>query len=202
MHDSNFLNDQPPDESVQGNNISQAGLLLSSPGINSEILDLLFQLQANPLNQSNEALITHGTWSHQEDELLIHAVEQLGPKKWIDIAKFIPTRTSKQCRERWFNRLAPNLNRGPFQPWEDKIILQKQKEVGNRWSLIAKALPGRSPNSIKNRWYSGLKSQNEVSSEVTINPNDFTSQPELIVNQMCNDIPIMNAMDQEGHQDL
>jgi hypothetical protein len=39
------------------------------------------------------------------------------------------------------------------------VILDRQRELGNRWALIARHLPGRSTNAIKNRWYSGLRSQ-------------------------------------------
>ena len=84
-------------------------------------------------------------------------VHQLGPKKWTDIARFVPTRTSKQCRERWHHCLDPQIRHEPFEPWEDQLILEKQREIGNKWSIIAQQLPGRSPASVKNRWYSSLK---------------------------------------------
>jgi hypothetical protein len=103
--------------------------------------------------------ITRGTWSEAEDALLQRAVDHLGTKRWIDVAKFVPSRSSKQCRERWFNGLCPNIKHEPFEAWEDEIIVARQRELGNRWSVIARQLPGRSTNSIKNRWYSGLKPQ-------------------------------------------
>jgi hypothetical protein len=87
----------------------------------------------------------------------MNAVAQLGSKRWTDIATLVPNRTSKQCRERWCNRLAPQVKHEPFGPWEDAIIIEKQKEMGNRWAAIARQLPGRSANAVKNRWYSGLK---------------------------------------------
>jgi hypothetical protein len=102
-------------------------------------------------------LAVRGSWSQQEDDLLVHAVNQIGTARWVDVAKFVPSRTSKQCRERWHNRLSPALKKEPFEPWEDQIILQKQKQLGNRWSAIALSLPGRSPGAVKNRWYAGLK---------------------------------------------
>jgi hypothetical protein len=73
----------------------------------------------------------------------------------------VPTRTAKQCRERWFNRLCPEIKHEPFAAWEDTFIVEKQKELGNRWSVIARMLPGRSTNAVKNRWYSGLKATHD-----------------------------------------
>lgn len=125
-----------------------------------ELMNLLFRnnlMNGNPTQKSTQ-YCTRGSWSQQEDEQLIAAVTQLGPKKWTDIAKFVPTRSSKQCRERWFHCLDPKIRHDPFEAWEDQKILEMQREIGNKWAVIAQKLPGRSPSSVKNRWYSSLKS--------------------------------------------
>jgi hypothetical protein len=91
-------------------------------------------------------------WTDTEDEMLIRYVEKHGIGNWSTIATGMPRRTGKQCRERWTNRLDPNLNRDIWTLQEDAILLFQQKKRGNCWSKIAGLLPRRSANALKNRW--------------------------------------------------
>lgn len=54
------------------------------------------------------------SWSEEEDRLLIAVVNRFGANKWSHIAKYIPNRMGKQCRERWYNHLSPNINRAEW----------------------------------------------------------------------------------------
>nr|AKA59790.1 MYB19 [Scutellaria playfairii] len=101
--------------------------------------------------------LKRGPWSTKEDTLLANYIHQHGEGQWRSLPKQAGLlRCGKSCRLRWMNYLRPGIKRGNISEDEEDLIVRLHGLLGNRWSLIAGRLPGRTDNEIKNYWNTHL----------------------------------------------
>ncbi|CAB4280244.1 unnamed protein product [Prunus armeniaca] len=124
-----------------------------------------------------------GSWTAREDALLIQYIQSHGEGHWSSLPmKAGLLRCGKSCRLRWMNYLRPDIKRGNITPEEDDLIVRLHALLGNRWSLIAGRLPGRTDNEIKNYWNTHiakrLRIQKTSTQEVAPKPKSKCVQAE------------------------
>ncbi|KAL4378100.1 hypothetical protein GQ457_02G014680 [Hibiscus cannabinus] len=168
--------------------------------------------------------VNRGAWSLKEDELLSNYIQLHGEGKWrnlphkaaffllLHLLVFMAknnqglNRCGKSCRLRWMNYLRPGIKRGNISPDEQDLIIRLHRLLGNRWSLIAGRLPGRTDNEIKNYWNTFLSKKMQVDVSKTIESEDKKSvrkykSDKMIVPKATRCTKMLVSLDEGDHSE-
>lgn len=142
--------------------------------------------------------IRKGTWTKEEDEKLLAAVEKYGAR-WSKVAVVVGSRNGDQCWKRWYDCLDPRIDKSPWTVDEDAKLLHEVALHGRNWSeIVNKHFPNRTSLAAKNR-YSILQRRRDTAVEsvatsrsemTTISPR--VGVPLLIVEE-AEETPVPNS---------
>ncbi|KAL8497404.1 hypothetical protein ACS0TY_020917 [Phlomoides rotata] len=107
-----------------------------------------------------------GAWSEEEDNKLRAYVLRYGHWNWRLLPKYAGlARCGKSCRLRWVNYLKPGVKRGKFSKEEEDLVTKLHSQLGNKWSVIATKLPGRTDNEVKNFYHTRIEKKKKKKKE-------------------------------------
>ena len=119
-------------------------------------------------------------FSPEEDIVLNRLVYQFGQSDWNLIAKFMPDRNPRQCRERWLKYLSPTNRFEPFRPEEDELLRRLYRQFGAKWVKISRFFQRRTDIQVKNRWLVLMRKENKQAQvERVESPVVSLPEPEL-----------------------
>lgn len=126
-------------------------------------------------------------WQPYEDEQVLELVNKHG-QSWALIASMMEGRTGKQIRDRFLNKLRPDIKNDEWTKEEDKLLISYFHQIGRKWSKIATYIPGRTEGQVKNRFYSHIKKKLLLMEEydLTSGSQDGDPSPSSRVNELPN----------------
>ena len=128
-------------------------------------------------------------WTAEEDAFLRAAVvtvqeiavepgaaqKKEGAISWSQVAAHVPSRTGKQCRERWAHHLLGSVRKAPWTSEEDRVLFAAMQEHATHWVEIAKQLPGRTGHCVKNHYYSTKRRLDRAARKRTVEASASTA---------------------------
>ncbi|RDW68753.1 uncharacterized protein DSM5745_08513 [Aspergillus mulundensis] len=121
-------------------------------------------------------------WTPEEDVILKREVRRVQAEgdniSWHDIAAFLPGRTNKDCRKRWYGTAAAKVKKGPWTESEDERLRRAIERHGTKWAVVASVVGTRLPDQCSKRWSHAINPD--------INHSPWTPQEDELLMQYVN----------------
>lgn len=119
-------------------------------------------------------------WKPEEDVQVLDLLSKWGPR-WAKIATTLPGRTGKQVRDRYTNKLKPNIKKDEWTKEEEELFTNLCQQYGHKWSKIASFLPGRTEGQAKNKYYAQFRRKIPKSEAPNdISPENFSEEKQSL----------------------
>uniref|UniRef100_A0A0D3GQ95 Uncharacterized protein n=1 Tax=Oryza barthii TaxID=65489 RepID=A0A0D3GQ95_9ORYZ len=72
-------------------------------------------------------------WTPEEDARLQRLAKENGFRRWSRVARSMPRRSARSCRDRWRHHLARDVYHRPFTARDDDELLRLHYRLGDSW---------------------------------------------------------------------
>jgi hypothetical protein len=140
-------------------------------------------------------------FSATEDKKLRSLVYCFGEENWSAIARHLPGRSIRQCRDRYWGYLSDTLNKSPWTREEDERLMQRQQEMGPKWKTMRVFFPGRTEISIRNRFNKLMRHRRRIENtakkepEIEVATKTEVSSGEQVAQDSLNESSLFSSMD-------
>ncbi|NXJ23299.1 SNPC4 protein, partial [Dicrurus megarhynchus] len=119
-----------------------------------------------------------GSWTPEEDAMLMAAVKKYGGKDWYKIRTEVPGRSDAQCRDRYLKALHWDVKKGKWSLEEEEQLIELVQKHGlGHWSKIASELPHRTGSQCLSKWKLMIGSKKKRSGATKRRHADESSSP-------------------------
>ncbi|XP_061867246.1 snRNA-activating protein complex subunit 4 isoform X2 [Colius striatus] len=103
--------------------------------------------------KSVDPSLKKGSWTPEEDAMLLAAVKKYGERDWYKIRTEVPGRSDAQCRDRYLKALHCDVKKGKWSLEEEEQLIELVQKHGlGHWSKIASELPHRTGSQCLSKW--------------------------------------------------